>query len=105
MAMSRAELEAKLAAAETENAALKAARQGKVTWKVSAKGALSTYGLGRFPVTLYGSQWKRLFEHAEEIKRFIDENDGKTFEVTVKDDKGAATVQRVKFSAEKAVAA
>ncbi len=48
-----------------------------VTLKVSEKGALSVYGLGRFPVTLYKEQWKRLLEHADEIRTFINDNDEK----------------------------
>lgn len=48
-----------------------------VTLKVSEKGALSVYGLGRFPVTLYKEQWKRLLEHADDIRTFIQENDDK----------------------------
>lgn len=42
--------------------------------KVSDKGAVSVYGLGRFPVTLYMSQWAKLFERTEEIKAFIQNN-------------------------------
>jgi len=43
--------------------------------KVSEKGALSVYGLGRFPVTLYREQWEKLLGMAEEIRKFIHEND------------------------------
>jgi len=43
--------------------------------KISEKGGLSVYGLGRFPVTLYKEQWIRLLEQAEEIKEFLKEND------------------------------
>ena len=43
--------------------------------KVSAKGALSVYGLGRFPVTLYKEQWTRLLETAEDIRMFLAEHD------------------------------
>lgn len=56
-----AELEAQLAKAQ----------RPKGTIKVSAKGAVSVYGLGRFPVTLYMSQWTALFEKSDEIKEFI----------------------------------
>ena len=42
--------------------------------KVSDKGAVSIYGIGRFPVTLYGSQWERLFNEAERVKAFLKEN-------------------------------
>jgi hypothetical protein len=44
--------------------------------KVSQKGALSVYGLGRFPVTLYREQWEKLLGKADEIRAFIQENDG-----------------------------
>ena len=43
--------------------------------KVSEKGALSVYGMGRFPVTLYKEQWLKLLSISEEIKKFIQEND------------------------------
>jgi hypothetical protein len=42
-----------------------------LTCKVSLKGAVSVYGMGRFPVTLYGEQWDRLFKHGSEIQSFI----------------------------------
>ena len=44
--------------------------------KVSEKGALSVYGLGRFPVTLYREQWEKLLGMGDEIRKFIKENDG-----------------------------
>ena len=42
--------------------------------KVSAKGALSVYGLGRFPVTLYASQWIKLLDKGDEVRKFIQNN-------------------------------
>ena len=48
--------------------------QRKLTLKVSEKGAVSCYGLGRFPVTLYASQWDRLIAFIPEVKAFIDAN-------------------------------
>lgn len=45
-----------------------------LTLKVSDKGALSVYGLGRFPVTLYRGQWERLLAHKDAIERFIAAN-------------------------------
>ncbi|MDI9348350.1 MAG: hypothetical protein QM538_07595 [Methylacidiphilales bacterium] len=45
-----------------------------ISLKVSEKGGVSLYGLGRFPVTLYLEQWEKLLGHTEEIKRFINEN-------------------------------
>jgi hypothetical protein len=47
---------------------------GKAAMKVSEKGALSVYGMGRFPVTLYKEQWLRLLAMAEDIKAFIEAN-------------------------------
>jgi hypothetical protein len=48
--------------------------------KVSEKGTLSVYGLGRFPVSLYRSQWERLLGMSEQIKKFIQDNAGKLAE-------------------------
>ena len=48
---------------------------GKLTLKISEKGALSVYGLGRFPVILYKEQWKRLIEFSGDIAAFIAAND------------------------------
>ena len=52
-------------------------RTGELSFKVSEKGAVSVYGLGRFPVTLYQEQWTRLLGVAEDLKKFIAENSGK----------------------------
>jgi hypothetical protein len=57
-----------------ENAALKGSRGGGVTFRVSEKGAVSVYGLGRFPVTLYQEQWDKLLRATEELRTFIDAN-------------------------------
>ena len=43
-------------------------------FKVSDKGAVSVYGMGRFPVTLYYEQWQRLLDAADELRRFLEEN-------------------------------
>jgi hypothetical protein len=62
-----------------ENAALKAAALAKVksiTFKVSEKGACSVYGLGRFPVTLYDGQWKRLIAALPELQEFLTAHQG-----------------------------
>ena len=53
---------------------MKQRRSGAVTMKVSEKGAVSVYGLGRFPVTLYQEQWAKLLAASGEIKAFIEEN-------------------------------
>jgi hypothetical protein len=58
-----------------ENEALKKPARGQMSLKVSEKGALSVYGLGRFPVTLYREQWEKLLGIADEIRNFIREND------------------------------
>ena len=71
--------EEKLARLEAENRNLKdqieQRRPGQLRLKVSEKGGLSVYGLGRFPVTLYKEQWTRLLDHAQEIKSFLQENE------------------------------
>jgi len=60
-----------------ENERLKNRQTRGVSLKVSEKGGVSVYGLGRFPVTLYKEQWARLLEMADDIRTFIKENDGK----------------------------
>jgi hypothetical protein len=65
---------AMIAKLEAENEALKSAPQKRLTCKVSEKGALSVYGLGRFPVTLYAGQWERLFAAKDEIAQFAKAN-------------------------------
>jgi hypothetical protein len=70
------DLQAELERLRAENAALKA-RTGKgVSLRVSEKGAVSVYGLGRFPVTLYKEQWMKLLEMKDEIRAFIREHEG-----------------------------
>jgi len=72
-------LEQKLARLETENQALREQTERKkdsqLRLKVSEKGGLSVYGLGRFPVTLYKEQWVRLLDYTDEIRSFLKEND------------------------------
>lgn len=68
------DLQAELQKLRAENQRLKQAGRGKLAMKVSEKGALSVYGMGRFPVTLYKEQWLRLLSMAEEIKAFIEAN-------------------------------
>lgn len=72
-AMSPAE-QAKLVA---EFNAAKAAKTGPLTCKVSEKGALSIYGMGRFPITLYLSQWERLAQNFDAIGKFVEANKDK----------------------------
>ena len=68
------ELRAELERLKTENEALKARRTGATSMKVSEKGGLSVYGLGRFPVTLYQEQWLKLLDLADQIRAFIREH-------------------------------
>jgi hypothetical protein len=71
------ELKAELERLKAENAALKARGSKGVSMKVSEKGGVSVYGLGRFPVTLYQEQWLKLLDLSEDIRSFIKENEGK----------------------------
>jgi hypothetical protein len=57
--------------AELEN---RLAKGGKLSFKVSEKGAVSVYGLGRFPVTLYYEQWNTLLGHVDELRTFLEGN-------------------------------
>jgi hypothetical protein len=73
-----AKMQEQLEALKAENALMKAKAAAKVrplSCKVSEKGALSVYGLGRFPVTLYKTQWERLFAFVDTLKAFIAENE------------------------------
>lgn len=72
--MSDDDLKAELERLRAENAALKGGA-AKPKLKVSEKGAVSIYGMGRFPVTLYKEQWLRLLDMADEIREFIKAND------------------------------
>jgi hypothetical protein len=58
-----------------ENAALKKGASSSVRMKVSEKGAVSIYGMGRFPVTLYKEQWLKLLDMSDEIRAFIAANE------------------------------
>ena len=68
-------LKAELERLRAENAALKARTSRGISLKVSEKGAVSVYGLGRFPVTLYKEQWGKLLDLADEIRAFIREHE------------------------------
>ena len=69
------DLQAELERLRNENAALKKGAAAGLRMKVSEKGALSIYGMGRFPVTLYKEQWLKLLGMADEIRGFIKAND------------------------------
>ena len=75
--MSDDELKAELERLRNENAALKKGATSGIRMKVSEKGAVSIYGMGRFPVTLYKEQWLRLLDMATEIRAFIAANESK----------------------------
>lgn len=75
--MAEEDVQAELARLRAENEALKQKRSNSVSIKVSEKGAVSVYGLGRFPVTLYQEQWQKLLGLADQIKEFIEENRSK----------------------------
>lgn len=66
------ELKTKLAELEA-----KQQRRGSMEFRVSEKGGVSVYGLGRFPVTLYYEQWIRLLDRAQDLREFLEENKSK----------------------------
>jgi len=68
-------LQAEVEKLRAENAALKARTTRGVSIKVSEKGGVSVYGLGRFPVTLYKEQWAKLLDLADDIRAFLKEHD------------------------------
>ena len=77
--MADTDIQAELERLRAENESLKAGRaaKGAISLKVSEKGAVSLYGLGRFPVTLYKEQWERLLQQSEQIRSFIADNEDK----------------------------
>jgi hypothetical protein len=75
--MSDEDMKAELERLRAENERLKQRNVKGVSIKVSEKGGVSVYGLGRFPVTLYKEQWTRLLDMADELRAFIQENEAK----------------------------
>ena len=73
--MADEDVKAELERLRKENVALKKGASSNIRMKVSEKGALSVYGMGRFPVTLYKEQWLRLLDMADDIRAFIAAND------------------------------
>ncbi|MEP6474171.1 MAG: hypothetical protein ABJC74_10640 [Gemmatimonadota bacterium] len=69
------EMKAELEKLRLENASLKKGAAKGTSLKVSEKGGLSVYGLGRFPVTLYKEQWTKLLDMEDQIRAFLVEND------------------------------
>ncbi len=72
--MTQEQMQAMIAKLQAENAGLKQQAQSRLTLKVSEKGAVSLYGMGKWPVTLYRSQWETVFEAIPQIKAFIATN-------------------------------
>lgn len=77
MGMSDEALREELEKLKAENERLKKTATRPISMKVSEKGGLSVYGLGRFPVTLYKEQWIKLLDMVDAIREFIKENDDK----------------------------
>jgi hypothetical protein len=75
--MSDEDVKAELERLRAENERLKQKGNRATSLKVSEKGGLSVYGLGRFPVTLYKEQWLKLLDLSEDIRAFIKDNEGK----------------------------
>ena len=73
--MTDEDLKAELERLKSENERLKGQRGRGVSLKVSEKGGVSVYGLGRFPVTLYKEQWTRLLDMADDIRTFLKVHD------------------------------
>ena len=67
------ELKARLAELEKQQGR----RTGALEFRVSEKGGVSVYGLGRFPVTLYYEQWERLLGATDQLREFLEENKSK----------------------------
>ncbi len=70
------ELRAELERLRAENERLKQSASRSISLKVSSKGAVSLYGLGRFPVTLYVEQWESVLAMADEIRTFLADHSG-----------------------------
>ena len=67
-------LQDQIAKLQADNAALRSKNDRAITCKVTEKGGVSVYGLGRFPVTLYGSQWDKLSANMTSIMAFVAAN-------------------------------
>ena len=82
--MAEEDIQAELERLRAENTALKTRSSTGLSLKVSAKGGVSVYGLGRFPVTLYTEQWEKLLAITDDIRTFMQENDA---QLKTKDEK------------------
>ena len=74
--MSDDDIKTELERLRNENAALKKGTAVGISMKVSEKGGLSVYGMGRFPITLYKEQWLKLLDMSDDIRAFIAANEG-----------------------------
>lgn len=74
--MTDEQMKAEIERLRAENESLKTRGEKGLSLKVSQKGGVSVYGLGRFPVTLYKEQWTRLLDMSDEIRTFIEQNEG-----------------------------
>ena len=70
------ELRAELERLRAENEALKSQKKEGLRLQVSQKGAVSLYGIRRFPVTFYADEWDLILGQTDEIRAFIRENEG-----------------------------
>lgn len=73
--MADEDMRAELERLRRENESLKKGAARGVSLKVSEKGGLSVYGLGRFPITLYKEQWSRLLDMSDQIREFLKTHD------------------------------
>ncbi len=73
--MTSEQMKEELERLRTETEALKKSSEKGLSLKVSPKGGVSVYGLGRFPVTLYKEQWEKLLDISNDIRAFIQENE------------------------------
>jgi len=73
--MTAEQMKEELERLRAENEALKKRSEKGLSLKVSQKGGVSVYGLGRFPVTLYKEQWEKLLDMSDDIRAFIQENE------------------------------
>jgi hypothetical protein len=91
--MTQAEMIREIQLLKAENEALKARAEARkpsvLTCKVSVKGAVSLYGLSRYPVTLYASQWQKLLQKKDEILAYIEANKSYLSSKEAKEDKAA----------------
>ena len=75
--MTETEMKAELERLQKENESLKSRTSKGISLKVSEKGGVSVYGMGRFPITLYKEQWIKLLDMADDLRQFIQENSSK----------------------------